>query len=236
MLYKTKAIVLHHVNYGESSMIVTLYSEDHGRISCMVNGVRSKKPKFAATLFQPLTLLEMDIYYKSGREIQRLKDVISPVHYRTIPYNYSKSAITLFLAEVLFLVLREEESNPILFSFLYNSLQWFDTNQTGSSTFHHWFMLHLTRYLGFFPSEDISDGSLLSSEMEAFNGLNSEVTDALKSILDNPQSPPGLSTLSQHNRNQLLERIIRYYNMNMDGFSRLQSFSVLQEVFAQREF
>lgn len=232
MLCKTRAIVLHHINYGESSIIVTLYSEEHGRISCIVNSVRSKKPKFAPTLFQPLTFLEMDIYYKSNRDLHRIKDVESPVHYRTIPFNYSKTAISLFLAEVLYLVLREEESNPVLFSFLHNALQMFDTNTTGASTFHHWFMLHLSRYLGFFPDADISGFSLLTSEMQVFNGLNRESADALKLLTDSTQFPPDLSKVSQHNRNQILERLIRYYNINMDGFSRLQSYSILQEVFA----
>jgi len=237
MLYKTKAIVLHHVNYGESSIIATLYTGDHGRISCMVNSVRTKKPKFPATLFQPLTLLEIDFYKRPTRDVQRIKDAVSPIHYHTIPYNHIKSAIALFLAEVMYLVLREEEKNQLLFSFLFNALQLLDTSEEDYSTFHHWFMLQLTRYLGFFPPERILADSLLQSgDTQLFHGLKPEMHKALNEIAENPQRSPDLSFLSQTDRNLLLERIIRYYGIHIDGFSRLRSFSVLQEVFEQRMF
>jgi DNA repair protein RecO (recombination protein O) len=235
MMHKTKAIVLHHVKYGESSIIVTLYTEHHGRLTCMVNGVRSKKPRFSATLFQPLTILEIDFYSRPSREIQRLKDALCPLHYQSVPFSFSKSAVALFVAEVLFLVLREEESNPVLFSFLYTALQMLDTSEEGSSTFHHWFMLQLTRYLGFFPPYSQFDGSALPpGDLQVFSGLNSRSAEALKTIALNPQSPPDLTGLSQSDRNELLESIIRYYRIHVDGFSRLRSFTVLQEVFGQR--
>lgn len=235
MLHKTRAIVLHHVSYGESSIIVALYTEGHGRISCMVNSVRTKKPKFAATLFQPLTILEVDYYQRPNREVQRLKDAVSPVHYRSIPYNHTKSAIALFLAEVLYLVLREEESNPVLFAYLYNALQLLDNDDEGNSGFHHWFMLHLTKYLGFFPPErSLHEFYFQSSDMQSFQGLRPPIQNALIQIAENPQGPPDLGYLSQHDRNQLLESIIRYFGQHIDGFSRLRSFPVLQEVFEQR--
>jgi DNA repair protein RecO (recombination protein O) len=234
MLYKTKAIVLRHVKYGESSIIVTLYTEDHGRISCMVSGVRTKKPKFPPTLFQPLTLLDVDFYHRPSRDVQRIKDVVCCIHYRTVPFNYSKNAIALFLAEVLYLSLREEESNRPLFSYIFNALQLLDAEEEVISSFHHWFMLHLTRYLGFFPPEKIWNGDVhLAGDMQAFQGIRQELLFALKRVAESPQRPPDITDLSQNDRNRILECIIKYYRMHIDGFFRLRSFSVLQEVFGQ---
>lgn len=227
MLHKTRAIVLHHINFGESSLIATLYTEERGRISCMVNSVRSKKPKFPPTLFQPLTILDVDLYYRQSREIQRIKDVASPFHFQTIPYNYSKNAIALFLSEVLYLVLREEESNPVLFSFLYHSLQLFDSVELGTATFHHWFMMQLTRYLGFFPHDP---ESTVFYEIQAFSGMNNQLAENLKQLMEVSDCLPVLS-LNRQERNLLLERIIRYYSLHVDGFSRLKSFDILQEIF-----
>lgn len=232
MLQKTKAIVLHHLNYGESSIIVTLYTENQGRITCMINSVRSKKPKFPITLFQPLTLLEMDFYYRQKRDIHRIKEVNFAYHYQTIPFNNSKSAIALFLAEVLFLVLREEESNPSLFDFLFQALQIFDSNNVVIPSYHHWFMIQLSRYLGFFPSEH-DDLVHSGSEMRAFTGMNPSLINSLFTLMQSTDSIPAI-TLNQQERNQLLERIIRYYSAHVDGFSKLRSFSILQEVFDSR--
>jgi DNA repair protein RecO (recombination protein O) len=233
MLNKTRAIVLHHIKYGESSLIVTLYTEKYGRIVCMVNGVRSKKGKFQATQFQPLTILDTDFYYRQNRELQRLKEVTCPFHFTTIPFSISKSAIALFLSEVLYLTLREEESNPSLFTFLFHALQLFDTKDTGSNNFHLWFMLHLSRYLGFFPLEDgILRHDAFSTDLLVFNAMSSEVLGALQLMLDNPQGPPDTLKITNNDRTLILERIIMYYTHHLDGFSRLKSFTVLKEVFS----
>jgi DNA repair protein RecO (recombination protein O) len=232
MLHKTRAIVLHTVRYGETSIIVTLYAERYGRLSCMINGVRSKKSKFPATLFQPLSLLEADFYYRMNRNIQRMKEATCPFHYSSVPFVAAKNAIALFLAEVLYFALREEESNPPLFSFVFYSLQLFDTKETGTSYFHHWFMLQLTKYLGFFPPAYILNGTTVQSgDIHVFSNLTQETQSALSALLACTEGPPELH-LSQPERNQLLESIIRYYAMHIDGFSGLKSYAILQEVFS----
>lgn len=232
MINKTRAIVLHYVKYGDSSLIVTLYSEKYGRIACMVNGVRSKKGKFSAILFQPLSLLETDIYYRQNRELQRLKEVFCPFQYDTIPFNITKSAIAFFIAEVLYLSLREEEGNPTLFNFLYHAFQLLDTKEEGCSNFHLWFMLHFLRYLGILPAElkDVED-NVFSSDTQLFYAMSVEAKDALKLLIASPQGPPDKLQINNSDRTQLLERLIRYYALHLDGFSRLKSYSVLQEVF-----
>jgi DNA repair protein RecO (recombination protein O) len=232
MLNKTRAIVLHHVKYGESSLVLTLYTAEMGRIACMVNGVRSRKSRFPITLFQPLTLLDVDLYYRQNREIQRVKEVSCPVHYHTIPFNISKNTIALFLAEVLYLALREEESNPPLFSFMYHAFQLLDTRDEGYSLFHVWFMLHLTRHLGFFPPDsEFQHGIVSPFELPVFGTLSPGASSALTKIAANAQGPPEQLHLSNQDRSMLLESLIRYYTVHLDGFSRLKSYAVLQEVF-----
>jgi DNA repair protein RecO (recombination protein O) len=232
MLNKTRAIVLHQLKYGESSLIVTFYTEKYGRIACLVNGIRSKKGKFPATLFQPLTLLEADFYYRQNRELQRLKDAYCPFHYSSIPFNISKSTIALFLSEVLYLALREEETNPLLFSYLFHAFQLLDTKDEGSANFHLWFMLHLTKYLGIsIPQQYVEGEDTLSSDMKVFHAISAEASAALKLLALSMQGPPDKMQLSYRDRTLLLERIINFYTIHLDGFSRLKSFAVLQEVF-----
>jgi DNA repair protein RecO (recombination protein O) len=233
MLHKTKAISLHHIRYGESSLIVTLYTEKHGRLACMVNGVRSKKARFPATLFQPLTILETDYYYRENRELQRLKEASCSYLYTTIPFQAEKGAIALFLAEVLYLTLREEEGNPSLFSFLSHAFQLLDAKEKGIANFHIWFMLHYAKFLGILTADPsfLSDNEV-SADHQVFYRMPEEAMTALTRLLTSPQGPPDDIKLSNPNRNLLLERLIRHYAMHLDGFSRLKSFAVLREVFA----
>ncbi len=232
MLHKTRAIVLHYIKYGESSLIVTCYTEQFGRITCMVNGARTKKSKMPVTLFQPLSLLGIDMYYKPSKEIQRLKDAWCPQHYTSIPFNTTKSTIALFLAEVLFLSLKEEDSNPKLFSFLFHSFQLLDAKDAGIANFHLWFLLHLTRYLGISVKE-LGEGSDLISlfESKLFSNLSPDARGAMKLFLNNPQGTPDTVMLTHTGRTELLEEIIRYYAIHIDGFSRMKSYTVLREIF-----
>jgi DNA repair protein RecO (recombination protein O) len=233
MLNKTRAIVLHHVRYGESSLIVTLYTEKFGRIACMVNNVKTKKPRFASTLFQPLTILETDFYYRHTREVQRLKEASPDIIYNSIPYSHHKNAIAMFLSEVLFLSLREEESNPVLFSFIYHSLQLLDASDKITPWFHHWFMIRLTQYLGFFPFDEFGGENNILPDSRLFSMLSPQASNGLVAIIQNPQGPPDLSGMHHRERNELLEWIIRFYNLHIDDFSRMKSWAILQEVFRQ---
>ena len=58
-LHKTKGIVLRTVKYGETSVIVTIFTELFGVQSYLVNGVRTstKKGVGKANLFQPAARL-----------------------------------------------------------------------------------------------------------------------------------------------------------------------------------
>ena len=232
MLNKSRAIVLHHIRFGESSLIVTFYTEKLGKLVCLVNGVRLKKAKFPATFFQPLSLLEADFYYRENRELQRLKEATCPCLFATIPFQITKSAIAMFLAEVLYLTLREEESNPPLFSFLFHSFQLLDNKDKGIANFHLWFMLQFARYLGILTAEaEFFEGNKTSPDLRLFYQIPQEATAALIRMIGSPQGPPDDLKLSNQNRNLLLDRIIRHYAAHVDGFSRLKSFTVLKEVF-----
>jgi len=174
----------------------------------------------------------MEIYYRQNREIQRLKEAWCPFHFNSIPFDITKSTIALFLAEVLFHSLREEESNPSLFSFLYHSFQLFDAKEEGTVNFHLWFMLHFTKYLGIsIHKQPLKEAEEAFSNLEVFSSLPAGAEAAMKLMLENPQGMPDFLALSKIDRNILLERIIRYYALYLDGFSKLKSFAVLQEVF-----
>jgi len=198
----------------------------------MVNGVRARKSKTPANLFQPLMLLETDYYYRETRDLQRLTEANCSYRYVAVPFSITKKTIALFLAETLYLTLREEESNPVLFSFLFNAFQLLDTQGAGSANFHLWFMLHYAGFLGILPVDsDTFLKSRYTAEMQIFHAMPAEVISTMVRLLTSPQGPPDEIMLSNQNRSLLLERIVKYYAQHIDGFSRLKSLTVLREVF-----
>ena len=151
MLYKVRGVVLHHIRYRESSAIVHIYTDQFGRQTFMAHSIRGKKAKFRSNLLQPLTLLELEMYHKEKREIQQLKEIHNYIPYTSIPVDPYKSSQAMFLSEILYKVLREEEPNPDLYDFLEHGLQFLDVADQHTVNFHLLFLVQLTRYLGFYP-------------------------------------------------------------------------------------
>jgi DNA repair protein RecO (recombination protein O) len=75
-LHKTRGIVLRTVKYGETSIIVTIFTELFGVQSYLVNGVRTstKKGSGKASMFQPAAILELVVYHNELKHLNRIKE------------------------------------------------------------------------------------------------------------------------------------------------------------------
>ena len=240
MIQKVKGVVLHHVKYKESSAIVYIYTDLFGRQAYLVNSIRGKKSKFSGNLLQPLTLLELEAYHKEGRELQRLKDMQTHIPYRTIPFDHQKSSQALFLSEILYKALREEDPNRELYEFLENSLQLLDVSDENMVNFHLLFLVQLTKYLGFYPDNNYGEGrtgfDMRNGQFNNGSGIHPEYFDRkssklLKLLLESSFSDLSQITVNQDIRIQFLENIMDYYRLHLHGFGVLKSLPVLHEIY-----
>ncbi len=236
----TSAIVLHTTKYGETSIIVHAYTQRLGLSSFVVKGARAVKRNkaFSMGMFQALTQLELvaSTPKRSGLSVLKSAKIIHP--YTSIPSDIAKLSICMLLAEVLRSVLREEEENKSLYSFLENALIWLDTHDKTANA-HIFILIQLTKYLGFYPDItainepyfDIQNGrfcshpngneSLSGSEIVLLKAYLGTKFDALDTIL---------ATGTQ--RRALLELILRYYKLHIHSFKMPKSLDVLYEVFS----
>jgi DNA repair protein RecO (recombination protein O) len=96
MLHKTQGIVLRSVRYGESSVIVNIFTELFGVQSYLVNGVRTSRARSCrANLLQPANLLDLVVYHHEGRNLQRLSDFRYAYLYRSLYSDVVKNSIAL---------------------------------------------------------------------------------------------------------------------------------------------
>ena len=241
MLHKTKGIVLHYIKYGDTSIIAYIYTEVFGRQTFIVNGVRKKTSKIRLNQFQPLSILELDVYYKPSRDIQRIKELKNSLLLKTVHDNIVKSSIALFIAEIIYKTLREVEPNKPLFDFIYNSIHILDIKDKGIENYHLVFLLLLSRYLGISPV----DGDQKSIEFTVTNqpamkksniGLSFILTEEEKRAMTqlNEYSFKNLEKIKIDNntRSSLLEKFIEYYKIHLEGIGTIKSLAVLKEVFS----
>lgn len=241
MYIKTEGIVLYGIKYGDSGKIVTTYTEAFGRSTFLLQGIHAKKSSGKANLLQPLFLLEMEADHRQGRELQRARELRICHPYQTIPYDIVKSSQAIFLAELLYKVLKEEEPRAELFRFLSHSFQIFDLTREGISNFHLVFMIQLTKYLGFTPTDsyteerpffDMVSGHFLEKKPGQPHFLEPAEGKILAEILNLSYDEMSKITISSPQRNLLLVKMIEYYSLHLGIRLHIKSLDVLHELFA----
>src|SRR5688572_15814511 len=102
-LHSTKGIVLKAVKYGETSLIVTIFTELFGVQSYIVSGVRTstKKGTGKANLFQPTAILDLVVYHNELKHLNRIKEFRWYYLYKHIFSDVPKNAVALFMIELL---------------------------------------------------------------------------------------------------------------------------------------
>ena len=228
MLQKTRGIALSYIRYRETSIIARVYTEEYGLQSYIVNSVRTARSKNnRIALFQPLTLLDMVVYYKNDRDLHRISEVKTNYPFRSLPFDVSKSTIAMFVTEMLNKVLKEEASSPVLFRFLAESILFLEEAQTDFENFHLAFLLKLSFFLGFGPESDREFESQLRENSYPFLP-DTETETALNIMLRQPFGTP--IKLARTSRNDLLDALVAYYQIHIDSIGEVKSLPVLREV------
>ena len=239
--YKTQGIVLNTIKYGESSMVAHLLTDVGGRKSFMVQGIgkggRGKGGKGA--LFQPMFLVDILALESSHTQIDRVKEVTLARPLQSIPFDVRKSTVALFMAELLYKIVREVEPDSPLFTYVYDSVVALDAMEEGVFNFHLWFMVGLSRYLGFFPADEYKEGAIFDIENGCFStepprsGLffNADNTRLLAELMEISPSQLGTIKLSRIQRKEFIESLLAHFGYHLDTVPHIQSLRILSEVF-----
>ena len=240
MLTKTQAIVLHSLKYGETRLIVDMFTRSQGRQSFIVSIPKSVKGKIKKQLFQPLTLLEIESDLRPKLQLQKLSDVRLASPFSSIPFDPNKLSISLFIAEFLYYALRSEQHNEPLFDYIVNSIQWLDAQTDRFANFHLVFLMRLSRFLGFYPNLDhyqtgdyfdLRESVFLSTPPVHRDFLHPQEAVKIQLMMRMDFPTMHLFRMSHQERNRLLEVSLIYYRLHLPDFPELKSFSVLQELY-----
>lgn len=239
MLIKTRGVVLRTLKYSESSLIVDIYTEELGIQSYIISGVRSKKAKIKGSVLQVMSLLDLVVYHKKGKSLNRTKEVKPAIVYRSIPFNIIKSSIGLFMVELARKTIKEAESNVELFDFLFNSFSLLDELETGVTNFHLFYTVRLTSYLGFEPSRrrtsdelyfDLKAGAFKTHKPGHFAYLDEKLSDLMAMLLIQPFNEICLLQLDRNLKHVFLEKMMLFYQLHIENLATINSPEVLREV------
>ena len=238
--YKARGIVLHTLKYGDSSMVVYLLTDAGGRRSYMVQGVRSRNGRGSKlALFQPMFAVEFEGLESSRMQMHRFREVRSGIVLQSLPFDVRKSTIALFMAEVLYRLVKECEPNQRLFDFVWGSVAALDALDEGVANFHLWFLTNLSRFLGFSPGNaylpgawfDIREGSFTPLRPSHGEMLSTDDARILHDLLECDVRYIAEIGLNRRQRVAYLDALLVYYGYHLDAIHAVQSVRILQEVF-----
>ena len=238
--YKARGVVLHTLKYGDSSMVVHLLTDVGGRRSYMVQGVRSTRGRGSKlAIFQPMFAVEFEGLESPRRQMDSFREVRSGAVLRSVPFDVRKSTIALFMAEVLYRLVRESEPNGPLFDFVWGSVGALDAMEEGVANFHLWFLANLSRFLGFYPGNaytagaffDIREGLYTKTPPPHAGYMSGEHARTLDDFIRCDVRCLGEIGLNRRQRVGFLDALLVYYGYHLDAIRAVQSVKILQEVF-----
>jgi DNA repair protein RecO (recombination protein O) len=236
MVITSKAIVLSAIKYSDYDLIVKCYTEQGIRSYLIKRIYKQKKGKITPAFFLPLTQLEITANYNLNRTLYFINEAKINHAYYSISSNIVKQSIAIFLSEVLSNALREEEENEKLFSYLETALIWLDTHEK-TSNFHLLFLMNLTKFLGFYPESnqdllyfDLEEGKF-TNKIKSNNYIAGEKLRSFKLLLGTNFDVLNELNFNKISRQNLLEILIKYFELHLPGFRKPKSLEVLKTVF-----
>ena len=243
MNHKTRGVVLKTVKYGETSIIVNIYTELFGVQSYMVNGVRisTKKGNGRANLFQPGAILDLVVYHNELKQIQRIREFKWAYLFTDIFFNIFKNSVALFMIELLQRSLKQPEPNPSLFQFIEDALMHLDKAEDRVvANFPLYFALHLSSFYGFRFSDtysehfcilDLREGEFVNETPVHPYYLDGELSQITSQLLKTMQ-PLELNEirLNQDTRRRLLHAYESFYALHIQDFGSMKTLKVLEAV------
>lgn len=239
MLLQDQILVLRTLRYADDRLIVEALARTHGRVSFMVRITHSPRATVRHTLFTPLAVIDTE--WNRPRTGQLGKPLAARVAQPRLTLHTmpAKTAVVLFLAEMLLHVVHSEEADEKVFDFVAAALQWLDTAERDYANFHLVFLMRLTRFLGIAP--DLSQAGLPYFDLVGgrFAGvrpmhthiLESEEAKVFANLLRMNFSTMHLFRFSRAQRNRILDVLIVYYRLHLAAMPELKSPDVLRALF-----
>lgn len=245
-IFNTRGIVLRAIKYGETSLVISIFTEKFGLQTYLVNGVRSaRQSSNKAALYQPGAILELQVYHNELKAMQRIKEAAWAILYKNIFNDVIKNSVAVFCVELLTKLLKQPEPNEDLFYFtedIFNTLD--NAEMTVTANLPLFFSLHLSHFFGLRISDepkslqpenelflDLSEGKFTRQVPEHQQYLQGD--DAVTSAIILKMMQPGELTELQLNRLQrrtLLQAYINFYKWHINDFGEMKTLKVLGEM------
>ena len=236
MLVDRTGIICKTVKYGESSLILDIFSADVGMRSYICGGVRKKNSNKAAML-RVMNLVDIVCYDKATAKasLSRIKEVKFNKVYSQIPFDVVRGTVGMFLIEVTRKSIMQTDEPEQTYDFIYGRFNELDSEAVVLRDFHIRYLIDLAREIGFAMQNNWSaidtrfslrEGQFITDNQQHRDTLDTDLSEILSQYLAGRQPN---STKEQ--RRQLITKLVDYYRFHVEGFTEVKSLEVLYNLY-----
>ncbi|MBO7610398.1 MAG: DNA repair protein RecO C-terminal domain-containing protein [Muribaculaceae bacterium] len=240
MYDKLRGIVLATIKYSDKHNIVHVYTDLHGRMAFLVPQGNTRGARMRNAMLMPLSVVQFEARITAGRELASMHDLQRDCPLSDIYANPVKSAVAMFMGEVLAHSIQEQESNMPLFSFVEASVMALEKATRGVANFHICFLYHLGAHLGIQPDVasyhegywfDMMGGTFMKHPDGVSHMMPPSDAEALHLISRMTFRNLHLFKFNREQRNQVLDAMLTYYRLHNSTLGTLRSPDILKQLF-----
>lgn len=240
MYEKTRGIVLHVIKYSDKNSIAHVYTDTRGRMSLLLPQGATKAARVRNAMFMPLSMVEFEARLTPGRDLATFKECRCVLPLTRLYADPGKSAVAMFMSELLGRSILESERNEPLFRFIAASVQLLDRLDRGVANFHICFLYHLGPFLGIQPdTATYREGYWFDMENGIFtpsHPLHSHVLAPREAAVLQLLSRMTFANLhrfkfNRTQRNEILDIALAYYQLHNSTIGAMKSPDILRQVF-----
>ena len=241
MIHHTKGIVLRSIKYGETSLVVNIFTELFGIQSYMVNGVRTQGKNVKAHYYQPSSILDLHVYHNTLKNLQRIKEVKWNYLYKSILSDVTRNAVALYMVELIHKCLKQPENNIAMFQYAEDALMALDVaTEAITANFPIYFSIQMAHLMGFsiqdtysdkFPILDLEEGRFISVRPHHRNFVEGDQSYYISQLMKT-MHPDELNQIriNKTTRREILSSFQLFYALHMPEFGVMKTVPVLQEL------
>ena len=235
MIVSTPGIVMHATKYGDTSLIVKIFTQQQGNQSFIVKSAYRKNSRFAASYFSPLAMMDISYDDHSKSSLKYLKDITPRRSSAQMYYDPAKSSILLFYNEILYKLLMDSGQDEVLFDFLQEEIAKVHESKGCMAELPLRFLLRLSRVMGYEPEDNFSEDAPYFSlqechfqpfYMEDAGFLSRQQSEYLHLLLNSDDPVP----VTRGVRNALLKGLVAYFQMHNEQIRKIESLDILATV------
>jgi len=229
--FKSEGIVFRSLKYSETSLILDVYTQEHGLGSYIVSGVRKAKSK-SLNVYRPMNIIDL-VAYHPGEKLARIKEASHAYHFVHLDREVVKASIGTFFVDLLRTSIKEKERNDELYAYMRSTIIHLDA-ATHLANLPMIFCLDLASHLGFQVMNnhnesqlyfDLQAGQFIPSQTMSKYVLNDHLSKQLSSVIIDRTHK-----MDKTDRRLLLDALMNYYKYHVEDFKDLRSLPVLRAI------